>query len=96
MAAGLSEDVFPPLTLLLKVRKVADKYFKGNTGTYIFVGWTAFNFIHWQEPDRARSNCPTTNNLEVTQVFRKYKPSMTIRLGYHLESWEILPSSVSD
>lgn len=24
MAAGLSEDVFPPLTLLLKVRKVAD------------------------------------------------------------------------
>ena len=37
MAAGLSEDVFPPLTLLLKVRKVADKYFKGNTGTYIFL-----------------------------------------------------------
>lgn len=46
MAAELSEDVFFPLTLLLKVRKVADKYFKGNTGTYIFVGWTAFNFIH--------------------------------------------------
>lgn len=45
MAAGLSEDVFPPLTLLLKVRKVADKYFKGNTGTYIFVGQPLILFI---------------------------------------------------
>lgn len=46
MVVGLSEDVFFLLMLLFKVRKVVDKYFKGNIGIYIFVGWIVFNFIY--------------------------------------------------